>query len=279
MGDCKRFRPLAGLVLLALSVLASCSQGPTPTAPGTPAYFWAAAGNAWQAGDYGKTNDNLNQLVSGDSEYAARARAWQLIVASGLAQGYNDLADAYESGGRYNRTDTVAFRERVHLARSTASQLSLQAAESFRRFLDKDKDAKLSFTFPYPTPDSPPPALMAKLNKGILLKGAEADGLQAAMLKRGVSRAAARVADVKPEAPDAATAFAKEIPREQFLVATAATMVEQSQLFGTKKLDQPQRLTALCGLAQEAISAVPSSSRTKELQTKIKAAIGKRKAS
>ena len=74
--------------------------------------------------------------MSGSSEYAARARAWQLIAAPGLAEGYNNLADAYETAGRYNRADSAAFREQVRLARAAASQLTLQAGETFRRFLD-----------------------------------------------------------------------------------------------------------------------------------------------
>src|SRR3954469_24646384 len=101
-----RFRLLATAVLLGACVLGSCSQGPAPVRPGTPAFFWAAADTAWRAGDYIKTNETLSQLVAGDTEYAARARAWQLIAASGLAEGYNRLADAYESGSRNNRSDS-----------------------------------------------------------------------------------------------------------------------------------------------------------------------------
>jgi hypothetical protein len=277
--DINQFRLLTAAVLLCACVLGSCSQGPAPVRPGTPAFFWAAADAAWRAGDYSKTNESLSQLATGDSEFAARARVWQLIVASGLAEGYTDLADAYESGARSNRNDAAGFREQVRLARSAASQLSLQAAETLRKFLDTDKNANVGFAFAFPQAEAPAPALLAKLNKGILLKGAEADSLEKAMLHRGVSQAAARAAGIKPDAADAAEAFKKEIPREQFLVASASSMVEQSRLFGPKKLDQPQRLMALCGLAQEALTLAPPSAKTKELQVKIKAALGKRKAS
>src|SRR5437868_5163537 len=166
--DFKPFRLLAAAVLLFAFVLISCSQGPAPVRPGTPAFFWAAADAAWRAGDYIKANESLNQLVAGDSEYAARARAWQLIAASGLAEGYNRLADAYESGSRYNRTDSAGFRERIRVARSAASQLSLQAAETFRKFLDTDKNSSVAVAFAFPQAEAHSPALLAKLNKGIL---------------------------------------------------------------------------------------------------------------
>jgi hypothetical protein len=276
--DIYRFRLLPAAVLCAC-VMASCSQGPVPVRPGTPAFFWAAADAAWRAGDYNKTNESLNQLVSGDSEYAARARVWQLVAASGLAEGYNNLADVYEASAKYSRTDAAGFRDRVRVARTAASQLSLQAGETFRRFLDTDKNANVAFAFAFPPDEVPPPALLAKLKKGILLKGAEADGLQKAMLQCGVSQAAARAVGVKPDAADAAEAFKKEIPREQFLIASASSLVEQSRLFGPKKQDQPQRLLALCGMAQEVVRMVPPGAKSKELQGKIKEVMGKRKAS
>jgi hypothetical protein len=192
-----------------------------------------------------------------------------LIAASGLAEGYNSLADAYESGGRFNRTEASGFREQVRVARNAASQLSLQAAETFRRFLDNDKNDTVGFAFAFPQTVTPPPALLAKLNKGILLKGAEADDLQKAMLHRGVAQAALRASE----------ASQPEVPRAQVLLATAFAMVEESRLYGVKKLDQPQRLQALCGLATEALRLVPSGAKTKELQGKLKDAMGKRKAS
>jgi hypothetical protein len=279
MKDCNRFRLQAVVLLGSACVLGSCSQGPEPPRPGTPAFFWGAASTAWQAKDYLKTNDNLNQLVSGDTEYAARARVWQLVAASGLAEGYNEIADAYESGSRYNRTESANFREQIRLLRSAASQLSLQAAETFRRFLDKEKTPKITFDFAFAPMEPPVSALFAKLEKGILLKGAEAESLQTATLRRGVSRAAARAAGIKPDAADAAEAFRKEIPREQFLLATATSMVDQSRLYGPKKLDQPQRQTALVGLAEDVVRLVPASSGTKELQGKIKAATDKKRSS
>jgi hypothetical protein len=74
-----------------------------------------------------------------------------------------------------------------------------------------------------------------------------------------------------------ADGFAKGIPREQFLLAAASALYDQSKLFAPKKLDQPQRLQALCTLAQEALRAVPASAKTRELQGNIQRALGKRR--
>ena len=123
-----RILPPAAVVLLSAFVLGSCSQGPPPVRPGTAAFYWTAADAAWKAGDCLKANDNLNQLVSGNSEYAARARAWQLIAAPGLAEGYNNLADAYESAGRYNRAESAAFREQALRKHFKLTETALVAA-------------------------------------------------------------------------------------------------------------------------------------------------------
>ena len=47
-----QFHLLTAAVLLCACGLGSCSQGPAPVRPGTPAFFWAAADSAWRAGDY-----------------------------------------------------------------------------------------------------------------------------------------------------------------------------------------------------------------------------------
>src|SRR5262249_18525039 len=151
----------------------------------------------------------------------------------------------------------------------------LQAAETFRRFLETDKNATVPSAFASLPIETPVPAFLAKLNKGILLKGAEAEGVERAMLRHAMVEAAARAAGVKPEAIRAEGSFPKEIPREQFLLGTAAAMFDQSALFGRKKLDQPQQLTALCGLAQEALRQAPPGPKVKELQDKIQAAMKK----
>ena len=53
----------------------SCSSGPQPPQPGTPAFFWAAAKETYRAGDFLKTSENLQRILATDNEFSARARA------------------------------------------------------------------------------------------------------------------------------------------------------------------------------------------------------------
>ena len=52
----------------------SCSSGPQPAQPGTPAFIWNAARTTYHAGDFVKTGENLQQLIKGESEFTAKAR-------------------------------------------------------------------------------------------------------------------------------------------------------------------------------------------------------------
>ena len=268
------------VIVLCLCVLESCSTGPAPIRPGTPAFFWAAAHSAYRAGDYVKTNETLKQIVSTDNEYTQRARVWLLAVSSGLAQGYSDLADSYQAASRYNRSNPAGFRERVRTARSAASQLSLQAAETFRTFLDADKQARVALAFEYPSGTLAKPPELAKLNKGILLHGAEAEALFTGALRRGMLLEAGRLVGAPEDLTQAAEIFKNgSVSREQFVRGVAESLYEQSGLFGPKKLDQPQRMSALCILAEESLRSVPQSRKIQDLQGKLRKALAKRRMS
>jgi hypothetical protein len=64
-----------------------------------------------------------------------------------------------------------------------------------------------------------------------------------------------------------------------FVQAMANILYEEGQLFISTKLDQPEKLRIFCERAQEALKSVPESKETKELGTKIQAALktGKKK--
>src|SRR5271165_5999704 len=101
---------LAAVILIALAAT-SCSTGPQPPKPGTPGFSWAAAKESYRAGDYPKTDTNLVEVIRTDNEYAARARAWDMVISAGLAQGFSQLAESYEAGGRANRTNPMPFHK------------------------------------------------------------------------------------------------------------------------------------------------------------------------
>src|SRR5512138_1722946 len=92
----------AGALIAVVSVfliLCSCStQTSTVVKPGTPAFFWGAARETYAAGDYTKALEHLDNLISTENEYTARALPWSLVLTAGASAGYMEVADAYEAG-------------------------------------------------------------------------------------------------------------------------------------------------------------------------------------
>src|ERR1051326_4065068 len=119
-------------VALAMIGLTACS-GPVsaPSARvGTPEFYWYAAKETYAAGDYVKTADHLDHLIDNQNEFTARAVPWSLVLTSGMAAGYMELADAYAAGARVNKANTLVFRRKASEYRTMANPLVLRFAQN-----------------------------------------------------------------------------------------------------------------------------------------------------
>ena len=127
----KSRRILVAVAIVTMSCIEfSCSS--TATAPkaekGTPAFYWAAAGETFAANDFVKTSENLEAILKSENEYTARAQPWLLIVTSGMIRGYAEVADGLETGVRVKKGDPGGYRKYISSSRSTAGKLSLHGA-------------------------------------------------------------------------------------------------------------------------------------------------------
>src|SRR5437879_4423943 len=102
---------LTGTLVSTSLMLYSCGGDSGPR-EGTPAFYWAGAKENFAARDYLKTNENLARITATDNEYTARARTWQLALTSGIARGYQDLAESFEAGARADENNPAASRRR-----------------------------------------------------------------------------------------------------------------------------------------------------------------------
>jgi len=275
-----RTRILVCGVMAAAWACTSCSTGPTPPAPGTPAFFWGAARQTYHSGDFRKTNDNLMQLVRAESEFTARSRPWAAVVSAGLAHGYYDLAEAYETGAKANRQNPTPFRKQVTAYRSFSSAAALEFAETVHVFLDKDKDADVLLACEFPNGSAVEPPNLAKVEKGMLMQESEREQLEAAMLQRGVVRSMSLVVGTPDDSAKALELFKAgepKVPRATFVYGLAKSLFDLSSLYGSNRLDQPQRLKLLCDEALAALAGTPETKDTKALTAKIQAAVKKPK--
>ena len=267
------FLPAAALLLAA-----SCSTGPQPPQPGSPAFLWNAAKSTWHGGDFVKTGENLQQLVKSESEFTARARPWSILVASGLAQGYAATADAYTYGAKANRQNPMPFHKEANQLRSLATSAALDLAEQVHVFLDKDKRPNVALAFEFPSGGAAEPPAMRKITSGAWLQDSERASLLAQMLQRGIVRSVSGAAGSPDDTPKVAELFKTpdvQRPRADFLYLVAKDLYDRSDLFTATKLDHPARLRLLCQEALEALQGVPESKDSKALTTKIQAALKK----
>jgi hypothetical protein len=262
----------------ALLLAASCSTGPKPAEPGTPAFLWNAAKATWHSGDFVKTGETLQQLVKTESEFTARSRPWSILVASGLAQGYAATADAYLYGAKANRQNPMPFHKEANALRSMATSAAVEFAEEVHVFLDKDKAENVALAFEFPPGGAAEPPAMRKIESGAWLQDSERDSLLKMMLHRGVVRSVTAAVGSVDDTPKAAELFkAPDVqrPRAAFLQFVAKDLYDRSDLFTATKLDHPARLRLLCQEALEALQGVPETKDSKALTVKLQSALKK----
>jgi hypothetical protein len=261
----------------AFGILISCTQAPSGPQKGTPAYYWQAAHDTFAAGDYNKTLEHLDQILATQNDFTARAVPWSLVITSGMAAGYTDLAENFIAGSRANRKDPEPFRRPVRVFRELANRQALQFAETYGK-LEKLPGENIPLAFPLPIGSAAQVPALARLAAGILIPQAEQDTAQESAVQRGVLLAACKAAGAPNDvakteqllkSPDA------QVPKSTFLFAMAQALYDNSQLYTNDKLDQPQKMEALLTRAQAALKTAPATKDAKELTKKIQAALKK----
>lgn len=267
--------PLAAGLTLTLS----CTKGPEPPKPGSPAFLWAVATQAHKAGDFAKTNETLEQIVQGKSEFTAKARPWKLLVGTAVAKGYLDLSEKYDLGGKVNRETPMPFRKASQTLRNRARDAAMQSVECLHNFLNSDKEPTVTLAISFPEGDTAEIQQYKKITSGLVLQESETEALWKATLQRQVLLNTIQAAGVPLTAPEKAKALFEsgeaKLPRDAFLVTVGRTLFEASNVFDAKKLDEPQRQRVICEEVLKALDGLPKNKETKELTGKVQATLKK----
>jgi hypothetical protein len=262
----------AAAVLFSI-VLVSCTTGPTPPAPGTPAFYWGAAQETFLAGDYVKTSEHLERLTRSTSEYTGRAQVMRLVVSSGLMLGYKDLAEQYEYGARANKANPMPFRKRVTANRGLAGRYAMQVSEGYSEFRKGQKNAEVVLAFPFPARGAMAIApQMPKVAQGLLVPDADLESAQVAMLQRGVVQAVCRAAGAPgdpPKAKELLKAPPFNVANDAFQFGMAQSLYDASILFSELKANLPQAQDQMLRQAAEAVALAPAGKAADELKKKI----------
>jgi len=266
--------------MLTISLITlSCSAGPEQARLGTPLFHWNAAKTTYAAADYAKVNGNLEEVIKTDNEFTARALPWRLVLLSGMAKGYAELADVWEAGANANRANPAPFRNQVNLCRRTGGQLALQFAETLQKSEAAKMGPKVPVAFGLPTGSASEIPQLKRVSSGIPVPEAEADVLQKRVIEKAILLAACRAVGAPDDSAKALQIFKTEnlqVEWPVFSAALAGSLYDQSQLFTRDRLDRPDRLEFFAKKALEYLKAVPESKETKSLRAKIEKTLKKR---
>jgi hypothetical protein len=234
---------------LGLASLSACSTAPSKSANNnsrTPAFYWAAAGETYAAGNYAKTADHLEKVLESDNDYTARAIPWYLVVTSGMARGYTELADRYTTGARFNKTNALVLRRTATKYRAIAGKLALRFAQDVDR-LQKIPLGKVPLAFGMPKGSAAEPPLLTRVGSGIALTPADQEAAEAVALQRGVLMTVCQVAGAPNDTAKAREILghpSADVTREAFANAVAQLLKTESSLFARDKLDEPEKVAA-----------------------------------
>jgi hypothetical protein len=241
-------RTAALLLALAMLGLAACSGPVTSSARvGTPEFYWYAAKETYAAGDYVKTANHLDHLIDGQNEYTARAVPWSLVLTSGMAAGYMELADSYVAGARVNKRNALAFHRKATDYRTMASPLVLRFAQNVEK-MNKVPAGGVQLAFGLPKGAAAPSPLLANIAAGMQLNSTDEEQVQVLTVQRNVLLAVCRAAGAPNDAARTEEVLSHAsalIPRSAFESTISQILTLESALYAREKLDDPEKLEAV----------------------------------
>ncbi|MBZ5625271.1 MAG: hypothetical protein LAQ69_42205 [Acidobacteriia bacterium] len=258
----RRFSGFVAVTLLAalLATLSSCSSTVRAQA-GTPASDWSAAKERYVAGNYVKAIEKLDHLLEAPNEYSQRALPFSLVLTSGVAAGYIELADYYAAGARANRTKALTFLRKASDYRAMANHMVLDFAENTKK-MDLMRGDSVQLAFGPPKGGAVEPALFKQIAQGMELSSGDEEEALSAAVDRGVLLAVCNVAGAPNNLAKASEILQRGeflVRRTQFMKAVAEQLERESQLYARNKLDDSAKMAMLRQLAQDVLRDAPGS--------------------
>ena len=72
------------------------------------------------------------------------------FLGAGLAQGYIEMADKFETGTKATRSNPAVFRNQMSEYRRQARAVAMQVVEVAHQHMNKWKDPNVTFVLPFP---------------------------------------------------------------------------------------------------------------------------------
>jgi hypothetical protein len=243
---------LATVVLMA--TLSSCARS-VASQEDSAAFHWSRANERYVAGDYLKAIGHLDPLLAGANMYSSRALPFSLVLTSGVASAYMELADYYAAGASANKGKALLFQRKASDYRAMANHMVLHFAENTRKMNLLEGDS-VQLAFGPPKGNAVEPALFTQIAHGIELSQADEDAALGLAVDRGVLLSVCNTAG----APNNLAKASEILQRGEFLVrrakftkAVADQLEQASELYARNKLDDSAKMAMLRQMAQETL--------------------------
>ncbi|HTS30138.1 MAG TPA: hypothetical protein VMH81_29905 [Bryobacteraceae bacterium] len=246
-------------------MLSSCSSQPVVTAAAQKdaAFYWSAAKECYMAGDYLKAIAHLDHLTEAGNPYNSRALPFAVVLTSGVASGYMELADYYAAGAKANKRKATIFQSKAADYRALANHVVLLFAEDTRKLSQVEGDS-IQLAFGPPKGNFAEPVLLTQISHGMIPAQTDEEAALQFALDRGVLLSVCDSAG----APNNLAKAGELLQRGEFLVrrskftkAVADQLQKESQLYARNKLDDSQKMEMLRQMSRDVVKD-PGASRT-----------------
>lgn len=274
-----RKRIVTGLLGLCASLaLWACAGGDGGPAQGTPEWYWQAALESYEAGDYSRTLENLDSIVdAGDSPVLAKAHVWRMTLLSGLTRGYGGVWKAFDSGAEANAALARSLQNPLQESQRQLRRYAIALTESIGKTNKALGSAdKVVIDFPFPAGSAAMSPVLASISGGTVTPDNQVPMAQKAELDRGLIFAAAHVIGEGDAANSAKTRFEQlpiEVDRETFFFRLTEGMKSTADMFVRRHIDEPKVREAMMGFVKRSAGAT-AELENEELATAAKELLG-----
>lgn len=263
MNNYLRLIPKFILCGLLLMVVVACS--PPEERPTGWAKVYEDGKDLFARSDFERAVDYIRDLAlkKPSNHYSERGQVLSVILLSGLAQGYREVAEAYGSG--IDKLEDPGQRSEYRRLRQDTYQYArthaLHLAEVARQFVeshDREEVTQMKHLIVecrYPSAEVPSSNhLLERAKAGEWITPEEGEVAQRIALRMHMQRSMAGALGVEAAQIGAALQTGTAtVPDAAFNLYLAGELVEGARIFGTKGIDESQNLVVLCDQADASL--------------------------
>lgn len=234
-----------GLLALTAFLGGGCAGGggeQAGPAPGSQEWYWAAALENLESGDFGKTIEHLTSAAEMDGPLQEKAVMYRTALLVGLSRGALALADAYREGMDAVGARRDAWQNPMAQVLRDGRRYSIELAESLGAVDKAMRADPLKFDFPFPRGGTLESLVLASIRTGEDLPAAQLNTGADQTMRREMVMACAELTG-NAEDPDAAKAAfesgAASAPNAAGRLAMAKMLLDISVLYDRLRVNDP----------------------------------------